>query len=527
MVTTEKQEYQIFYNPQENEVYGDILVKLTKTQESIDRQIELEFSGGEFYPLSLSHNIDNIYLPSFIIGNFAQNVPTENKTFYGIFKIKSSTSDTPTEVGRFTIVFNITTEKLIISKEEITLRKDIQSETEAEGIINFRNLSWNPIHITAPNNISVEYNPTEKNGTIKIKTNDESKFWGDKFEVNITVSNGAVSKQIIVKVEQFKFTEWVFFPEDSYFCLDKRKIRIEKYKDEGKYARITLDFRVRNIPYTASYVVPYFQNEVRFDMGEKIHQYAMAQIEKDIIFNPGDEIYLSPIITNMKIEELNKDYQALYSSNLNGIKFYPGKTPKLYPIFSNHNIRRRVEDSKVLVGFENTELSFDELPKIDKRNQRQRQYGVMIQELTTDNSLFAKVHNIRELKIITMPKTGETINVKWLNQNGVIEWATFSGEWKIETAAKNTIRKSIFSNQNKKFDASLEEILKLNTGFIFLAEVKMIREMMLSPLCEVSIGERKIICIPNTEKIISEDSTRQLIAFDLDFLITFERPQWK
>lgn len=180
-----------------------------------------------------------------------------------------------------------------------------------------------------------------------------------------------------------------------------------------------------------------------------------------------------------------------------------------------------------MVGFENTEISFDELPKIDKRNQRQGRSGVMIQELTADNSLFAKVHNIRDLKIITMPKTGETIHIKWLNQNGVMEWATFSGEWKIETAAKNTIRKSIFSNQNKKFDASLEEILKLNTGFIFLAEVKMIREMMLSPICEITIGERKIICIPNTEKITSEDSTRQLIAFDLDFLITFERPQWK
>lgn len=522
MVTTEKQEYQIFYNPHKKTFSGDTIIRFTRSGISEGHNIYVVFINKEFPNIVLDANALSFDIAQYADVDNNPNFPTEDKVFEVFFDRGQSMRRN--FVGKFVIRLKIqNTEPLLISKDKISLRIDKNSNDIAQDTINFINSRGGLLSIEHPPSLTIEYNPTDINGSMVIKTNNNTKINEGIFEETITISNGVESKQVLVNIEVFKFAEWVFFPEDSYFCLDKRSIRIEKYKNEGKYARITLDFRVRNIPYTASYVVPYFQNEVHFDMGEKIHQYAMAQIEKDIIFNPGNEIYLSPIITNVKIEELDKDYQALYSSNLNGIKFYPGKTPKLYPIFSNHNIRRRVEDSKVLVGFENTEISFDELPKIDKRNQRQGQSGVMIQELTADNSLFAKVHNIRDLKIITMPKTGETIHIKWLNQNGVMEWATFSGEWKIETAAKNTIRKSIFSNQNKKFDASLEEILKLNTGFIFLAEVKMIREMMLSPLCEITIGERKIICIPNTEKITSEDSTRQLIAFDLDFLITFER----
>lgn len=316
---------------------------------------------------------------------------------------------------------------------------------------------------------------------------------------------------------------------ESYnFCLDKQKLSIEKLNTQAKYVRITLEGKIvvgdNEKDFSFSYDIPYFQDRVNIDIGQKIHNFYL-KYAKNLLNGAINHFILSPTLVKVFVENLDKSFSSLTRTEIGEYSFYPGKKPKAYPILTHHLLRRRVGDSKILLSYVSGEVSpqnwgllYPLVPIINNRD-----VGAL--KLTNTEMIFPKIKEIDNIQIINFPDVRDAVHIQWLNQNLVPEWATFTGEYKIQSSFNHSIGKSSFTAERQKFDTDIEKSIKINTGFILKAEIPMIEELMQSPFCFIELNDRILKTIPNMDKIGTEDSTTQLIQFDLEFLITDE--VWK
>lgn len=310
--------------------------------------------------------------------------------------------------------------------------------------------------------------------------------------------------------------------EDSNFCLDGKQTTIVQNDTTAKFGGVVLTFFVNGEPIEVKYTIPFFNGKAKIDIGEKIQNYFSSDVPYLDIFEILNTGYIRCVIDCFS---MNKERQEISRETLGEKLFYAGRKPLAYPLLTNHLMRSKIANSEVvlsyIVGKGATARGWGVLPSVSDGQEN----SIVALKVTGNEMIFPKVKEIENVKIITMQKPGNAINVQWINQNMALEWATFTGEFSISTDFSHSIGKGVFSDKKKKFETEKEKSLKLNTGFILKAEIPMIEELLESPLCYIDLGNRLLTCIPTMEKLANEDSTAQLINFELEFLIINEK--WK
>ncbi|HCO21462.1 MAG TPA: hypothetical protein DIT47_10625, partial [Flavobacteriaceae bacterium] len=226
------------------------------------------------------------------------------------------------------------------------------------------------------------------------------------------------------------------------------------------------------------------------------------------------------------VEELDADYNVKNSETLTEIKFFAGKKPLGYPVLTNNLIRRRSADSKVIFSF------ISGVTNINDFGANFTSYAVVPDRVAvalkteTADQLFTwpsvKQLNIgvNPIKIITMPNNNKTINLAFYNSNLVPDWLTITGDFKISDDYTHTISRNVISGNEEKFDSEKTKTLTINTGFILKSELEILDEIAESKLIFIEINGKYYKGILTSNKISKEDSTEELIARDLEFLIT-------
>ncbi|MCQ4038876.1 hypothetical protein [Riemerella anatipestifer] len=223
--------------------------------------------------------------------------------------------------------------------------------------------------------------------------------------------------------------------------------------------------------------------------------------------------------------ELDEYYTELSSEHLGGFKFFPGRKPKGYPLLTNHLNRRVFGDDKVLLSYITGKTDPADWGLMKPFENPFSDNMVACMRLTPSEMIFPAKKKIETVNYYKFPTPKHKINVQWLNQNLVPEFTAFTGEYEIDSAFQSVVARGVYAKHKKKFETTEEKTIKINTGFILKAERTMISELIASPFCFLELSDRYLKCIPISDKIKEEDSTLQLISFDLEMLIIEE--VWK
>ena len=196
-----------------------------------------------------------------------------------------------------------------------------------------------------------------------------------------------------------------------------------------------------------------------------------------------------------------------------------------YPILTNNLVRRRSEESKVIFSFisgvtniNNFGANFINYEVVPDK------VAVVLKTETTDQ-LFTwptiKEFNLgtNPIKVHTLPNNNQTINVAFYNSNLVPDWLTITGDFKISDDYTHTISRNVISGNEEKFDSEKTKTLTINSGFILKSELDILDEIAESKLIFIEINGKYYKGILTTNKISKEDSSEELIARDLEFLI--------
>lgn len=518
---TDKSTYFISYNVSTDELEGDLSIQCNPAGTGANKNLkfhpsttDLSFlkTGNETFSIQKGSSFDT--LKNRLLNGEQVNYPAKeflstafsSRPIYDFnvnIKAIASTGSEPLSIFPNALKFHLDRSKGESKSKSVTLSVDSST-----------------VNISAPYWLTVE---AIGGNQIEVITANSATLLPGIYTGEVIISD-SVNQVIVNVIINVIDAEIVNELEEYNFCLDAKKIYFKQYHPNLKYKRV----KINGTQYISNeehhiqqiYDLIYFNGETNIDIGEKVQQF--IEPFKEILLDMALKKHImKPISIQINIADLNDKFEELHQKSLGTFYFYPGKKPKAYPLLTNHRIRKRVNLSKMLISY----IEGVAVPNtwgIFKSINNGAAYDISCLILTEYNLNFPKVFNFGTMKVISFPAPQNAFHIQWLNQNLVPEWATFTGEFKIKTAYHHTISKSVFTNKKKKYDSEKEKSLSINTGFILKAEIPMIEEMMSSSIVYIEMDNRLLKCIPNGEKLDSEDSTNQLVTFELEFLIISE-----
>lgn len=300
----------------------------------------------------------------------------------------------------------------------------------------------------------------------------------------------------------FVVKSFIFIDESKEFCLDLPPVIINRKSEAAKFVRITLnaEYNVLSEPsiFNKIYQSPYFKDVAKFDLGEKLHRHFPRS--KQDFFNVDELVFMQKINANITVEELNANYEVLFTQNYNDTKLFPGKKPIAYPFLSNSIFRKKNENSIIFTSEINGESVI-----MKKRNQNAVPNPLLLSTSKINFYDFPDAYNIAHLQ--------------WENQNLCPEWFTFTGKYKITPEFNHIYAKNIFNAQNEKYDVSKTKTLTIETGMFLAKERLLMTEIIESKLAFIKIEGIVYRCFNITKNNIEVDSSEELISRPLEFLI--------
>ncbi|WP_394265698.1 hypothetical protein [Bergeyella zoohelcum] len=518
---TDKSTYFISYNVSTDELEGDLSIQCNPAGTGANKNLkfhpsttDLSFlkTGNETFSIQKGSSFDT--LKHGLLNGEQVNYPAKeflstafsSRPIYDFnvnIKVIASTGSEPLSIFPNALKFHLDHSKGESKSKSVTLSVDSSTVSiSAPYWLTVEPIGGNQIEVVTAN--SAMLFPGIYTGQVIISDNVN--------QVTIDVIINVIEAEVINELEQYNF------------CLDENKLYFHKYNLNSKFKKISIlgtqDILGNIISFSEHYHVMYFNEKAEIDVGKKIHQF-IKRNELLLLNAPLKSHTMKPIKVEIHLEDLDEKFSSLDKVKLGDFYFYPGKRPKCYPLLTNHKFRRRVTGSKLLIPYVEGEIhpfAWGVLQTILNGTHRE----VSTLKITDENMNFPKKKNFGTVKVVTFPKTKHVIHVQWLNQNYCSEWASFTGEYQVKGSFNHTISRSVFSDKIKKYDSEKEKVIEINTGFILKDEISMIEEMMVSPLAFIELEDRILKCIPNSEKINGEDSTAQLIAFDLQLLIIDE-----
>jgi len=520
-IKTEKSNYIVVYNRITNTLSGDLNVNILNNSGS--ETLSFETIGTLFLEKT---TVDNFSLENDPAHPFSSNTELPiSGTKVVTCRLKDSNGNIATS---FTVTLNvvntndITTDLSIVSFTQY--RHLSETKSSVLKLINPGNVDFN---VNAPAFINVS--PTSGNTSIDltISTENSAVLAAQKYSGDIDVLFAGKIKKIPVTVDNIDFID---FPiNDNNFCLDAFRMSIKRISDTAKRVRIKLSIQIEspegNVHVEPVYQIAYYNDQAITDIGKKVHHH-FPIFSKPIFDNPGVEfnnifIY-KPANVNVTIEELDANYDVVFTKTISNIKLFPGKKPKMFPIFSNLQQKRIYSDTGHIFSYLTSEIQpSDIVGKTVANNPFSiNEINSVFFEDRENLMIFGDYKQILGIDFLRIPKGHNQIFVQFINQNLVPELVVFNGFFQFnEDYTHNYEDAEGFS---EKYDSSVIKKAVLQTGYLFKEESTMIEELCKSPLSFIKIGNDVYEGFAIPGKMTSQNSESNLVIFDIEFLIVLK-----
>ncbi|WP_018676136.1 hypothetical protein [Riemerella columbina] len=510
-ISTDKTNYTVYYNMETGIFTGEHIIHVQGSHgSSIFESIGLEFPTHEFYQILDLNNIPNVEsAEDFPFHDSIINCVIKNRNFLG-----------QNRRCYFTITLNIVNSSFTATPEYLKFSvSKLKAETKSAEI-KVSNPSGNSFDVTVPPFLT--YTKTLNSITVTTVNSQDLEVSNRTENITITQNGTTITIPVNLVVTDMVSSEY----GEINFCLDKKKLNFTKNSTNASILKVSTSYSVFTgnsfKPVQNDYYIPFYDGKCSIDIGEKVHQH-LQQFGKNIL-NSSDRNHLvtHKTMVNVQATELDSDFKELSSEQVGLISFYPGKKPKGFPLLTNNLERRVLDNDKLIISYIVGETNPKDWGLLVPFDQSMSPDLIGAYKITPTEMAIPSRKSIEKLKLYKFPTPKRKIHAQWINQNLCPEWATFTGEFEINNTYQSAISQGVFNNYKKKFDSKKEQIIKINTGFLLKAEKTMISELIESPVCYLELEDRFLKCIPNTEKLVEEDSTLQLISFNLEMIIIDE-----
>ena len=485
-ITTDKLTYNVVYNRDNDTLTGDSLVSIVNNTDPI--LLKFWQNSEVFAP---AENFTNSFTLAEDSGNpFATNTQLpETGNFALPAKILRQTGEF---ISGFTINLLVIDGGIFVQPEKLDFEVFKAPGYEKSQTLSITNPLGIDFEVTAfPDWLTLDSTSGNTDKTITVTTNTSTKSLGKytgiiKFEFN--------DKFIDVPVT-LDLKGFIIIDETKDFCLDLPEVIISKKTAGANFVKIkvTATYTVLGIAqvFEKTYLQAYFKNKVLFGLGEKLHRH-FPRIKKHF-FDEDETVIMQKINATIKVEELDINRTAVFEQTVSNIKLFPGKKPTAYPLLSSAIYRKKNANAILFTS------------KVD------------------GNHVDLKITDVSDLpsqvSFYDFPKTYAPVHVQWENQNLCPEWFTFTGDYKITPDFNHIYARNIFNAQNEKYDVTKVKTLTINTGLFLSKERALMTEIIESKLSFLKIEGKIYRAFNITKKNVEVDSTEELIARDLEFII--------
>lgn len=486
---TEKPTYQVYFNRANNTLSGDTTVNIINNVES--KVLSFFQPNTVFEPRSG-------FTDTFILGDNAAlsiannpSLPASGTILYQC-KLLGPSSE-------FVAGFEI--ELVLLNDNGIGVSPDslsfevIKNTTEKNQTVSIINPLGIAFTIEAPNWLITSANSGSTSSSIVVTTSTDNLVPGI-FNEFFTVKfvGGQIDVPVKLLLKQF------ITLQNSDFCLDLKPILFSKITPTAAYVKITISatYSVLGVETLVNqpYKIPYINDKATFDLGTKLHNY-FPRIKQNLFDEDSTEV-LKAIKCDLTIEELDVDYATVLSEDVDDLKFFPGKKPKMFPILTNFEHRKRNKSSEMFF----THVSGD---------------SVITEKISDD--IDEVVFGGETITLYRFPDAFSPIQMQWENQNLVPEWFSFTGDYNINAEFNHITSKNILNSLMGKFATTKIKKLTINTGFMMQSEIELLEEIVESRLMFLKIDNKIFECYSTTSKLALDSSSQSIIERDLEFII--------
>lgn len=523
LIKAEKRNYEVIYNRVTNVISGDTVVNiLNNTGAALINFTNSEniFANASGFTNTLNISED----PGNLLANNTLLPATGSKVIYALLKKTDGTF-----LDNFTITLSvINNSDIVVTPNAFDFEVQKSLNESKNGVLKIVNPVGLNFTITYPTFITSLVNSGNTSVNIDFSTSPSGPLNVGIQTGNIVISYGAKTIVIPVSLSVVNFVS-IDNLQNYSFCLDDIILRIFKINETAKFVRV----KIHAVFQTAekliisdfSSLMMYVNGKCKTDLGQKIHNYfprnKQTCLQEEIVTYFNNKLEYKPAKVILTIEELDAEYLVLKTETLSELKLYPGKKPKLFPFFTNHAVRRRVEGSTYIFSYladlvNPNDITNDVLPANPfALGDLQR---IKLED-AEQHILFSENYLLLDFRFITFPNTNNVITAEWQNQNLAKEWFVFTGEYKKSADFVQIFQNSSFTSHNEKFDVTKTKTFIVNTGFILKSESELLEEMTESTLVFLKFRSNVLRCFCTGVKLISEDSTQELVQYDVEFLI--------
>lgn len=530
-ISTDKGEYTLIFDRQSDALSGDLNVNILDNVNNA--------SLGFFNNLEIFKNKNPIINDTFVLEPKTplatnSNLPIEGEYNISSYIFKNIVGGTSVKLKTFDIQLFVLNSNLLVSPNflQFTLQQ-VNSETKFDvvKIINPYNI---PFTISGPYWLTFSANSGSGTTNITVTTLNSAILPVGEATGDIVISFGSSSTKIIpVKLNVISFI-YLTGLELYNFCLDDKILNFNRRELLARFVRSTLSIKFRTeietVTMTVPLVVPYFNDKASFDLGKKIHQYFL-RLKKSVLTEPkkpnvfDNKVWMYPAEVSILVEELDVDYNVVHTDNVSQIKFYPGKKPKAFPLLSNNLVKQRVIGSKYIFSYIQGLLDTE---KISMAAPNALEDGLIVRVKIEDNEnkiIFPKkkifeIADNKQLIYYTIPNNGpQLIHIQYENQNLCPESFFFTGHIKKNPEYSQIYSQSVITSLQEKYDVKKVTIWNINTGFVVKKCVPEIGQIVESRLSYLEFGGVVYRGFFITQKLVEEDSSLELVQFDLEFLL--------
>ena len=443
------------------------------------------------------------------------------------------------------VIYNFTVSVAVVEDDEILADPEsfefyaVKSNAETKSAtVNITNPGMHSFTVTAPAFITVTPSTEDfQQGTLTIATVNSSTLPIGQQQGNIVITyDGTRTLTIPVKINIVDFVINPYSANGYHFCLDKMLFSMFQINAAALFVRLKIEAKFRTAFGSRTFALEmqtaYFNAVCRMDVGEKVHRWFM-KLDRDLLGIPpvsgnfNAVFWMKPAEIKIIAEELNDKFQVLKSQEIPMFKLYPGAKPKMFPLLTNHSVRKRYNESKVIFSYiqglanqDNFSMMYNNFSALETGDivavKTENADGLILWPFKKDFVFGTKTHTV-----YTDDRLTDVYHIQYRNQNLAPDWATFSGNVKISKNFAHQISENVVNALKQKFETTNVLRLLLDTGFILKKEVAVIDEIIESQSVLVEIEGKKYSGFFTTDKR-ELDETSELIRYELEFLAVYE-----
>lgn len=422
----------------------------------------------------------------------------------------------------FTVTITVIESDEIVATPEsmnFDLRKDF-AETKS-AVLSLVNPLNHAFTISGPSWLNFSATSGSASAEITVTTDNSSTLALGSLTDEIVISYDSKTLEIPVSLN---VTEFISINLTDYnFCLDKIMLSATRMVETAVFLRLkfTMEFFTKKgaETKTAEYTIPYFKGALSTDIGEKVQNFFV--IFREHLFQQSalqfnNQLVYRPAKVDIVVDELDSNYQSVYSKTLDTIEFFAGKKPKLFPLFTNHSFRRKI------AGFQHIFSYFTGLESGSDfgTSPGNAQSANDVQTVFFDDDSLIDYDAIKtkyDLEFIDFPNTEKVITAQWLNNNLVPESFVFTGKYQLPIDFEDVA--DDFEENAERFSTREKQKFTINTGWLLAEEKELIRELRKSKLVFINLNGTVLKTNCTTAKIVMEDSENFQYQYELEFKI--------